>query len=311
MKRSIKDYLIIYFKGMAMGAADVVPGVSGGTIAFISGIYQELISTINNLNISLLRSIQREGFKTTWINANGNFLLALFSGIIVSFLSLAKLVEWLLIHHPILLWSFFFGLVVASIIYVGKQIHKWNLNLVLVLLIGALIAYKITTLQSLDTSITSSFLFFSGMLAICAMILPGISGAFILVIIGAYAPVLEAINTRDLKTIGIVGSGAFVGLVLFSKILKWLFDKYNNITLALLIGFMLGSLNKIWPWKHALSYRTNSKGIQVPLHEQSVMPQYFDGDPQLLQAVVLMTFGFILIFYLEHISRNHSSIEAQ
>jgi len=296
---------------MAMGAADVVPGVSGGTIAFISGIYEELIDTLNNINFSLLKHLKQEGIKSTWEKANGSFLLALLSGVFVSIISLAKGVEWLLEHQPILLWSFFFGLVLASIIYVGKQIKTTpsDIKIFLAMTVGAVVAYLITTLNPAETSDTNLFLFFAGALAICAMILPGISGAFILVIIGAYSPVLEALNNRDFKTILIIGAGSIVGLLSFSKLLKWLFEKYHRLTLAVITGFMIGSLNKIWPWKETLTFRTNSKGVQVPLNEESISPFNFEGDPQLLQAILLMVFGVLIILILEKISTKKKPIE--
>ena len=307
MKRSPLDYLIISLKGMAMGAADVVPGVSGGTIAFISGIYEELIGTLNNINFSLLKHLKSEGLKSTWKKANGSFLVALLTGVFVSIVSLAKGVEWVLEHHPILLWSFFFGLILASIIYVGKQIKTTakDFKIFIAMAIGAAVAYLITTLNPSETTDTHLFLFFAGALAICAMILPGISGAFILVIIGAYAPVLQAINSRNLKTILIFGAGAVVGLLSFSKLLKWLFEKYHRLTLAVITGFMIGSLNKIWPWKIALTFRTNSKGVQVPLNEASISPFNFDGNPQLLQAIGMMVIGVLIILILEKISTTN------
>lgn len=307
MKRSPLDYLIISLKGMAMGAADVVPGVSGGTIAFISGIYEELIGTLNNINFLLLKHLKTQGLKSTWKKANGPFLLALLLGVFVSIVSLAKGVEWVLEHHPILLWSFFFGLILSSIIYVGKQIKTTakDFKIFIAMAIGAAIAYLITTINPSVASDTNLFLFFAGALAICAMILPGISGAFILVIIGAYAPVLEAINSRNLKTILIFGAGAVVGLLSFSKLLKWLFEKYHRMTLAVITGFMIGSLNKIWPWKTALTFRINSKGIKVPLNEECISPISFDGDPQLLQAIGLMVFGVLIILILEKISTTN------
>ena len=307
MKRSPLDYLIISLKGLAMGAADVVPGVSGGTIAFISGIYEELIGTLNNINFSLLKHLKSEGLKSTWKKANGPFLLALLTGVFVSIVSLAKGVEWVLEHHPILLWSFFFGLILASIIYVGKQIKTTakDFKIFIAMAIGAAVAYLITTLNPSETTDTHLFLFFAGALAICAMILPGISGAFILVIIGAYAPVLQAINSRNLKTILIFGAGAVVGLLSFSKLLKWLFEKYHRLTLAVITGFMIGSLNKIWPWKIVLTFRTNSKGVQVPLNEASISPFNFDGDPQLLQAIGMMVIGVLIILILEKISTTN------
>lgn len=294
-----------------MGAADVVPGVSGGTIAFISGIYEELIGSLNNINFSLLKNLKNEGFKSTWKKVNGPFLLALLSGVFVSIISLAKGVEWLLENHPILLWSFFFGLVLASIIYIGKQIKikPSDYILFLAMAVGAVVAYLITTLNPAETSDTNLFLFFAGALAICAMILPGISGSFILVIIGAYGPVLEALNSRNLKMILIFGAGAVVGLLSFSKLLKWFFEKYNRLTLAVITGFMIGSMNKIWPWKIALTFRTNSKGVKIPLNEESISPFNFDGDPQLLQAIGLMVFGVLIILILEKISTKKKPVE--
>ena len=311
MNRFPLDYLILALKGMAMGAADVVPGVSGGTIAFISGIYEELIETLNNINFSLFKHLKTKGIKSAWQKANGSFLLALLSGVFVSVISLAKVVEWLLEHHPVLLWAFFFGLVLASVVYVGKQIKITftDFKLFLAIAIGTLVAYFITTLNPSATSDANLFLFFAGALAICAMIIPGISGAFILVIIGAYSPVLEAVNTRDFKTILIIGAGAVVGLLSFSKLLKWLFETYHRLTLAVITGFMIGSLNKIWPWKIPLTFRTNSKGIQIPLNEKSVSPFNIDGDPQLLQAIALMVSGVLIILILEKISTTKKSIE--
>ena len=270
MSRSIKDYIIISLKGMSMGAADVVPGVSGGTIAFISGIYEELLNSISSFNFGLIKVFKKEGIKAVWEKLNGNFLAALFVGIFISIISLAKLIESLLENHPVLIWSFFFGLVLASIIYVGKQITKWNLGSFVLLILGALIAYYITTLNPMVSENSSPwFLFLAGMIAICAMILPGISGSFILVLLGAYKPVLNAVNNRDVTSVIIFMVGAVVGLLSFSKILKWLFANYKNYTLAVLTGFIIGSLNKIWPWKETISWRTNSKGIEVPFNQET------------------------------------------
>ena len=316
MKRSLIDYLIISLKGMAMGAADVVPGVSGGTIAFISGIYEELIESLNNINSSIFKELRSKGIKYTWKKLNGPFLLALMSGVLISIFSLAKGVEWLLEHHPILLWAFFFGLVAASIVYISKQIKTtlWDiagLKVVLAITIGGSIAYFITILNPIESSDSNLFLFFAGALAICAMILPGISGAFILVIIGAYSPVLEAISNRDIKTILIIGTGAIVGLLSFSKLLRWLFKSYNQLTLAVLTGFMIGSLNKIWPWKVALTYRINSKGIEVPLKEESISPFNYVGDAQFLQAIGLMLFGFFIILFLEKIGNKTNTVDRE
>lgn len=302
-KNKLSHYIIVLLKGMAMGAADVVPGVSGGTIAFISGIYEELLDAISAVNFNTLKLLKTEGVKAAWKAINGNFLLALLLGIFTSIVSLAKLISWLLENKPILVWSFFFGLVLASILYIGKQITKWNILMFVLLIIGAIIAYYITTLQPLISENSSPiFIFLAGAIAICAMILPGISGSFILVLLGAYKPVLEAIHTKDFKLIAILGAGAVIGLLAFSKVLKWLFAHYKNATLAVLTGFILGSLNKIWPWKETLTWRMNSHGENVPFNEQSVLPFSFEGDPQLTMAIVLALVGFGVIILLEKLA---------
>ena len=303
MKRSLKDYIVISLKGMAMGAADVVPGVSGGTIAFISGIYEELLNSISSFNFNLLKVYKKEGFKQVWNIVNGSFLLALFIGISISVLSLAKLIETLLENHPIVIWSFFFGLVLASIIYIGKQITTWTIGSILCLILGGILAFYITTLNPMVSENSSPwFLFLVGMIAICAMILPGISGSFILVLLGAYKPVLNALNTKDFFSIIVFMLGAVVGLLTFSRILKWLFFTYKNYTLATLTGFIIGSLNKIWPWQEIISWRTNSKGVEVPFNTTSVSPFSFEGDSQLMIAILLAIIGFGLILLLEKLA---------
>ncbi len=301
MQRSLKDYLIISFKGLAMGAADAVPGVSGGTIAFISGIYEELITSISNVNASLFKTLFSKGIKAFWEQVNGNFLLALLSGIIISFVSFMKLAKYLLEHHPVLIWSFFFGLIVASIYFVGKQITKWSLVSIVALIIGAGIAFYLSKLPSLGTNDNPWFLFLAGAIAICAMILPGISGSFILIILGAYKTLSDAIHDIDIKKIIIFGTGALVGLLSFSHVLKWLFKHYHNVTLALLTGFIFGSLNKVWPWKNTLTWHTDSKGVKVPLLQESINPFSFEGDNQIQFATALMVLGFLTIFILERV----------
>lgn len=303
MQRQFKDYFIISLKGIAMGAADAVPGVSGGTIAFISGIYEELLGSISNVNFDLLKTLKQDGFKAAWKEVNGNFLLSLFIGIFVSIVSLAKAIKYLLENEPVLLWSFFFGLVLASVIYIAKQITKWNSVAILVLILGSFLAYYITTLNPLVSENSSIlFMFIAGAIAICAMILPGISGAFILVLLGAYKPVLAAVNDRDYKTIAAVGFGAIIGLLAFSKVLKWLFTHYKNYTLAVLTGFIIGSLNKIWPWKETLTWRTNSHGVEVPFNQQSVSPFSYVGEAELTMAIILATIGFGLILLMEKLA---------
>lgn len=311
-QRKFTDYLIILLKGLAMGAADVVPGVSGGTIAFISGIYEELLSSISSINIANLKLLKKEGFKAAWKAVNGNFLLALLSGIFISIISLAKLISWLLENKPILIWSFFFGLVLASILFVSKQITKWNASAIILFILGAAAAYYITILHpAISESSSLLFYFFAGALAICAMILPGISGSFILVLLGAYKPILKALDElqyKDIKLLAVVAFGAVVGILSFSKLLNWLFEHHKNSTLAVLTGFILGSLNKIWPWKETLTWRLDSHGVKVPFNEQSVSPFSYQGDPQLMMAIILLIGGFLLIVLLEKLANISNKV---
>ncbi len=282
-----------------MGAADVVPGVSGGTIAFISGIYEELIATIGGVNVALLKVWKTEGFAAMWKQLNGSFLVALLSGILISVFTLMRLTNYLLETHPVLIWSFFFGLVLSSIWFVGRQIPKWNFKVFLALLMGAAVAFYIVSLPPMGANSGTLFLFFAGAVAICAMILPGISGAFILLLLGAYKTVTEAAHDFDFKTLAIVAVGAIFGLLSFSRLLKWLFNNYSTITLAVLTGFIAGSLNKIWPWKKVLETATFGDKEMV-VRETSVLPWNFPGNPQILFAVLLMAAGFLLIIALEH-----------
>ncbi len=295
--RNLIQYIIVALKGMAMGAADVVPGVSGGTIAFISGIYEELITSLNNIDLQLFKLWRSDGLKAAWEKVNGNFLLALFTGIMVSVLTLARLISWLLENEPVLVWSFFFGLVAASIFFVGKNISRWSGGTVLVFLLGAVVAFIITVIPPVSESNSLPYLFLSGALAVCAMILPGISGAFILVLLGSYKTVLDAVHQRDLVIVAVVAVGAVFGLLSFARLLKWMFRRYRNLTLALLTGFMLGSLNKIWPWKKEV---TNAEtGISK---EINISPLEMAGDSQLLSAIGLAILGFSVIFILEKLA---------
>jgi len=284
-----------------MGAADVVPGVSGGTIAFISGIYEELIDSISKVNLATLKLWKKEGFAEMWKELNGNFLISLVIGIGLSIITLAKLIRHLLETQPILIWSFFFGLVLASIIYVARQITRWNLGAIILLIAGALTAYFITTLTPQTTNVSYPYVFLSGALAICAMILPGISGSFILLLLGMYKPVLDAIHDKNIGLLATLMLGAVVGLLSFSRLLKWLFDHYENLTLAVLTGFIIGSLNKIWPWKEVLEAEMINGKLKI-LKEKSVLPWSYEGDPQLAYALLLAGAGFLFIILLERIA---------
>lgn len=313
MPKTSLSYVFVILKGMAMGVADVVPGVSGGTIAFISGIYQELIETIDKLDFGIFKVWKKEGVKAAIAQYNLKFLGSLFLGVAISILSLARVIKYLLDVYPILLWSFFFGLVLASIVYIGKQISKWNAITIIALILGVAVAYFITIAVPTEAPNAWWFYFVSGCIAIIAMILPGVSGSFILVLLGSYGMVLgtitdaqDALLTRDgsllrsaIWKIILFALGCVVGLKLFSKILKWMFEHKKEITLAVLTGFMVGSLNKIWPWKKVLSTRIDRHGDEVAVEAKSILPSTFDGDPQVLYAVIFAVVGFALILLLE------------
>lgn len=300
--RKTKDYILLSLKGLAMGAADVVPGVSGGTIAFITGIYEELLETISNVNLDALKKLKTDGVKGFWQHINGNFIVALFLGIGISIVSLAKLITYLLEHHDILLWSFFFGLIVSSVYLVGKAIKKWDIAKAIGLIIGAAIAFYITILPPMHNPNALWFVFLSGAIAICAMILPGISGSFILLLLGSYEMILSSIKDLKIATIGVFALGCITGLLSFSKLLNWMFKKFHDLTVAILTGFLIGSLNKIWPWKITTQTRVNSHGEIVPFIQENVMPANFEGDSQLIMAIVMAVIGLSIILVLEKFS---------
>lgn len=298
--RNLLHYIFITLKGIAMGIAELVPGVSGGTIAFVAGIYEELISSINKVNLKTLQIWRKDGITAFWKEINGSFLTTLLLGMGISIFSFSKLISWLLENQPIPLWSFFFGLVLASVIFVAKAIEKWNIATILLLASGTILAYYITTLPPSLNSDSLPFLFISGALAICAMILPGISGSFILVLLGSYKTVLDAVDERDFRILITVGLGIIFGLLSFAKLLKWMFDHYKSITLATLTGFILGSLNKIWPWKNILETKTIGK--KTIIIDENISPMAFEGDNQLMFAIIAAIIGFSLIFILERVA---------
>ncbi|MDH6311728.1 putative membrane protein [Parabacteroides sp. PFB2-10] len=284
MKRTIKDYMVLLLKGIGMGAADVVPGVSGGTIAFIVGIYEELIESIKSINGASLKLFFTGKWAAFWKAVNGNFLLALVTGIAISIFSLAKLITWLLETHPILVWSFFFGLVLASTWFVSKDIRKWDWKTILCFLIGAAIALFITIATPAETPNGLWFIFFSGAIAICAMILPGISGSFILVLLGKYYYIMDAVKSFNIPVMLVFICGAVIGITSFARVLSYTLRRFHDVTIAVLAGFMLGSLNKVWPWKDQLT-------------ESNILPNDY-----IWQGVALMVIGFLLVYVLERLS---------
>ena len=299
----MKEYLLIFLRGVAMGAADVVPGVSGGTIAFISGIYDRLLAAIAACTPDKLIWLLRGRIAETWRAVDGAFLATLLAGILCSIASLARLITYLLEHHGVLLWSFFFGLILVSVYLVGREISRWNAWTLLAAVAGALFAYVITVASPLALSVTPLNVFLGGCIAICAMILPGISGSFILLLLGLYSGVLHAVKTADLGLLGLFALGCVVGLLSFSRLLSWLLSHARNVTLAFLTGLLVGSLNKVWPWKQTLTWRTNSHGEQVPLTEANLLPQHYSqltGEASLWQAgLALMVLGVVLVLLLE------------
>ena len=293
MSRTIKDYVTLALKGMAMGAADVVPGVSGGTIAFIVGIYDELINSIKSINAHSLKLLFTGKIPSFWKAINGNFLFSILLGIGISVFSLAELITWLLVTHPIMVWAFFFGLVLASTWFVSKDIKEWNVKTVASFIVGAAVAYYITVATPTETPSNLLFIFLCGVIAICAMILPGVSGSFILVLLGKYFYIMDAVKGLKFEVLLVFAAGALIGITSFSRVLSFALVRFRNSTLALLTGFMLGSLNKVWPWKEKIAM---ADGFEL---EKNILPNAF-----LAEAIVLAIIGFFLVYFLEKLSQK-------
>jgi putative membrane protein len=301
-RRSLRGYLGITLRGICMGTADVVPGVSGGTMALILGIYEELIQSIRSFDTHALRLLVKRDWQGVLSYVRWPFLVALLFGILGAIASLSKVISWLLNHEPVLLWSFFFGLVLASVYTVGARIPQWDLGKVIVSLLAAVGAYVLVGLVPVETPQTPIYVFGSAILAICAMILPGISGSFILVLLGQYHHILQAVNDRDVVTIAIFGCGAAVGLMSFARVLGWIFKKYHDLTLALLTGLMVGSLRKIWPWKETLATIEGRHGKLIPIEQVNVLPPMMTGE--VWGAIFLAAFGIVLVLVLERLAAS-------
>ncbi|MFY0627537.1 MAG: DUF368 domain-containing protein [Reichenbachiella sp.] len=304
--KSLKDSALLFLKGIGMGSADVVPGVSGGTIAFITGIYEELLSSISSFDKEAFFHLSKLELKEFWKHINGSFLLPLVLGILVSVFSLAKIIAFLLDNYPIQVWSFFFGLIIISSITVTKEITKWNAGVVISAIIGIVFAYTLTLITPVNTPSAPWFIFICGAFAICAMILPGISGSFIMLILGKYTYIINAVKDFNWAVMLIFGSGCIVGLFTFSRVISWFLKKFHNYAIALLAGFMLGALNKIWPWKKAVLFQLDRHGAQVPVYEENLLPnQYFTETGQqalILQAILFMAFGFMIVVIMEKVA---------
>ena len=296
-KRNFIGFILLFLKGMAMGAADIVPGVSGGTVAFISGIYDELVTSLKNGPKSLLVLV-KEGPVAFWHQSNMAFFMVLGSGLVTSLILFASLIHTLLDTHPIQIWSLFFGLIIASVIYIWLQVpNKFALTSWLTVLLGALLGFGATLLPAMPLEPSLIMFFFAGAFAICAMILPGISGAFILLLLGMYIPVTAALKGFDLPIIVVFALGCGCGLLAFSQLLSWLFHTYRQTTLLLMTGFLIGSLNKIWPWQIS---NLSPEGIPIP---RNVLPSDYalalGQSASLSSALAGMLFGIVLLLGFE------------
>ena len=298
---------MVGLKGCAMGMADVVPGVSGGTIAFISGIYEELLGSIKSIDLEAIKLLFTGKFRALWEKINGKFLFSLIAGIGVAILTMARLMTYMLENHPIITWSFFFGLIIASALMVAREVSRWSALSVVTMIVGIVLSYWITVVSPATTPNDWWFVMLSGAIAICAMILPGISGAFILLLLGKYMFIMEAVTQLNIGVLVVFAIGAVAGIVSFSHVLSWLLAKWHDATVTMLMGFMIGSLNKVWPWKQTLETYLDSHGVEQPLVQANVSPMQFEvlgSESHLVLAIVSCVAGFALIYVMEMIGKR-------
>ena len=306
--KKFTDNLLLYIKGLAMGAADVVPGVSGGTIAFVTGIYIELINTIKSVNLRALQTLKSEGIGAAWRFINGRFIVILLAGIFTSLFSLAQFMQYLLVEHPLLLWSFFTGLIVGSVIYLLRQNPLRSTHEKLLFFVGIGIAYGISISPPVVLEGTAVTMFLAGSIALCAMILPGISGSFILVLLGLYAVFIGAIANLQIDILTAFALGGIVGLMLFSRLLSWLLARFETLVIATMCGFLIGSLSIIWPWKLVTSSMTTDSGKVLVLSTDNLMPSEFlgltGGDPQTFLCTVMFVFALSAVMGLDYFAKS-------
>jgi putative membrane protein len=299
MNKNIRIVLV----GVMMGAAEVVPGVSGGTIAFVSGFYERLVNGIARLTPFSLLELPKIGFVTWWKKYDLGFLFVLFGAMLVSILILARGVSYLLAEHPVGIWSFFFGLVLSSVFVVGRRLLPLSVESGLALGVGVAVGIVVVRIIPFEAEISGLTLFAGGCIAVCAWILPGLSGSFLLLVLGLYQTVITAIKNFELLTLCYVGLGSVVGLMCFSRILTVLLARFYDVTVALLVGFMLGSLTKIWPWKHTTSYQIKHDGSQIPVVQEPVLPGAYEqltgADPEIVLALAALVTGFFVISLMD------------
>lgn len=319
--RSPLAMLGIFVRGVAMGAADIVPGVSGGTMAFIFGIYEELINSIKTIGQrNFLDAVLHLRLREAFSLINWTFLIPLGLGVVAAIFALSGLLEYFLTHQPVYLWSFFFGLIIASVIVIAGRIKRWSIGLVAAVLLGTVGTYMLVSLVPAQTPETWWFYLLTGALASAAMILPGISGAYILVMLGKYQSVLSAVNQRDFLTLGLIAVGAAIGLVTFAQILSWLFKRYHDLTVAVLIGLLLGSLRKVWPWKVDVNWLTDATGQYVLEHGERITIEQINvlpdlstpaGGMQLLTALALAGLGIGTVLLIERVAGREGDAETR
>jgi putative membrane protein len=307
--RNIAQQSLLFLKGLAMGAADVVPGVSGGTIAFVSGIYAELLKSITSVNLQALRLLRSEGLAAAWTYINGNFLAVLLAGILTSLFSLAKVMQFLLAEHPLPLWSFFTGLIIGSVIYLLRQNPPRRKLEQLMFILGVACAYAISIAPAITLEGNHISMFFAGSIALCAMILPGISGSFILVLLGLYPVFINAIANFQLDILLVFAVGGLLGLMLFSRFLTWLLRRFHTLVIATMCGFLVGSLNVIWPWKLVTESVISQSGKVIVLASENLLPGEFSRavgqDPLTLLCICAFGLGLVLVLGLEYIGVKH------
>jgi len=301
--QSLRTFIILAVKGFLMGAANVIPGVSGGTMALILGIYEELINAIRSINLKFVRLVTQLNIKEALSSVSWPFLLPIGLGVLLATLSLAEILSWLLDRYPVIVWSFFFGLIVSSVITVSRVIKQWRILTIVAIVVGTITAYGLFGVIPVSTPNAPWFIFVSGFIAICAMILPGISGAYILVLLGKYHYILKALNNKDFFTLFIIGAGALVGLISFAQILGWLLKKYHDLTMAILIGLMCGSLRKIWPWKETVTTFIDSHGNEIPSLQSNIIPPSFTIEVGF--ALLFMLIGILVIWGLDLWARKN------
>jgi putative membrane protein len=301
--QSLRNFIILAIKGFLMGAANVIPGVSGGTMALILGIYEELINAIRSINLKFLRRITHFNIKEALSSVPWPFLVPVGLGVLLATFSLAEVLSWLLDRYPVIVWSFFFGLILSSVITVSRVIKQWRIPTIVAIAVGTITAYGLFGVIPVSTPNAPWFIFVSGFIAICAMILPGISGAYMLVLLGKYHYILEALNNKDFFTLFIIGAGALVGLISFAQILGWLLKRYYDLTMAILIGLMCGSLRKIWPWKETVTTFIDSHGKEIPSLQSNIIPSSFTSE--VVCALLFMLIGILVIWGLDLWARKN------